>query len=78
MSDIEANLRKEIDTWLPRVEKEFEKIKSEKDPDFLKNIKAYIEDTKYFLRKEDLIKAFEAVIWAWAWLEIGKQKNIIK
>jgi hypothetical protein len=78
MPDIEANLRKEIDIWLPRVEKEFHKIKTQRDPDFLKNIEAYIKDTHYFLEKKDPIKAFEAVIWAWAWLEIGKQKNIIK
>lgn len=78
MSEIEANLQKEIDAWLPRVEKEFEKIKSSKDPDYIKNIEAYIKDARYFLKKQDLIKAFEAVIWAWAWLEIGKQKKILK
>jgi hypothetical protein len=35
------------------------------------NIKAYISDTEYFLKKGDLIRAFECVVWAWAWMEIG-------
>ena len=71
-------LKKEIDKWLPKVKKEFQKIKTTSDQSFLKNIGAYIEDTSYFLEKKDLIRAFEAVIWAWAWLEIGKRKKIIK
>jgi len=78
MSQTEVNLQKEIAIWLPRVETAVKKIKHSKDPDFLKNIEAYIQDTYHFLKQKDLIKAFEAVIWAWAWLEIGKDKNIIK
>ncbi|MBR9683850.1 DUF357 domain-containing protein [Candidatus Woesearchaeota archaeon] len=71
-------LQQEIDKWFPKVKKEFQKIKSSEDKSFLKNIEAYIKDTQYFLDKEDLIRAFEAVIWAWAWLEIGKRKKIIQ
>ena len=78
MSKIEQDLQKEINKWFPKVKQEFKKIKSTTDPDFLKNIQAYIKDTDYFLEKKDLIKAFEAVIWAWAWLEIGKRKKILK
>ena len=78
MSEIEQNLRKEIDTWLPKAKKEFDKVKNCKDKDFLNNIEAYIKDTEYFLSKQDLIKSFEAVVWAWAWLEIGQQKGILK
>jgi len=40
------------------------------DKEALKNIDAYLSDSKYFLEKNDLIRAFEAVIWAWAWMEI--------
>lgn len=78
MPDIEANLKKEIDTWFPRAKEAFKKIKSTKDQEFLTNIKAYLDDTDYFLEKKDLIRAFEAVIWTWAWLEIGKRKKILK
>ena len=44
----------------------------------LDNIRAYTEDCKYFLEeKKDLVLAFEAIIWAWAWLEIGKHLNML-
>ncbi|MCS7129804.1 MAG: DUF357 domain-containing protein [Archaeoglobaceae archaeon] len=43
----------------------------EGDKRFLDNIKAYASDAEFFLSRSDLIRAFECVIWAWAWLEIG-------
>tara|TARA_Y100000310_G_C20589880_1_gene767421 strand:+ start:847 stop:1080 length:234 start_codon:yes stop_codon:yes gene_type:complete len=77
MSKIEDELRKEIAKWLPKAKAEVKKIKKVKDEGFLTNIKAYIKDTEYFLEKGDLVKGFEAVVWAWAWLEIGKRKKIL-
>ena len=77
MSKIEEDLRKEIAKWLPKLEKEFKKIKKTKDPDFLVNIEAYIKDSKYFLEKKDLVKTFECLLWGWAWLEIGQRKKIL-
>lgn len=74
---LEKNLQKEIHKWLPRAKEEFKKLRKAKDKDFLANIEAYLKDTEYFLQKEDLIRSFEAVIWAWAWLEIGKRKRIL-
>jgi len=43
----------------------------------LENIRAYIKDAEYFLKQEMLIEAFEAVIWAWAWLEIGERYGML-
>ncbi|MDK2795053.1 MAG: uncharacterized protein PWQ58_252 [Archaeoglobaceae archaeon] len=43
----------------------------EGDKRFLENIKAYASDSEFFIMKSDFIRAFECVIWAWAWLEIG-------
>lgn len=74
---IEDELRKETQKWLERIETEkLNVVVEEGSKEFMKNIEAYIEDSKYFLRKSDLIRAFEAVIWAWAWLEIGLRINI--
>jgi len=78
MSKIEEDLRKEIAKWLPKAKAEVKKIKKVNDEDFLVNIKAYIKDTSYFLEKGDLIKSFEAVVWAFSWIEIGKQKGILE
>lgn len=76
--NLEKDLKKEIDKWFPRAKEEFKKIKSTKDKDFLINIEAYLKDAEYFLEKRDLIKTFEAVLWGWSWIEIGKRKGILK
>lgn len=72
---IEKELKKETEKWLSKIAVERSKIKTEND--FLKNIDAYISDSRSFLKKDDLIRAFEAVIWAWAWLEIGRDTGKI-
>lgn len=70
MSDnLETDLREETLKWLGKAEDTLSKISG--DERFLENISAYISDSRYFLEKGDLIRAFEAVIWAWAWMEIG-------
>lgn len=43
----------------------------------LENIEAYISDSHYFqFDQKDLVLAFEAIVWAWAWLEIGRELGI--
>lgn len=70
---LEQDLRHETTKWLERLEKEKGGVKvlNSKGQEFMNNIKAYTSDSKYFLDKGDLIRAFECVVWAWAWLEIG-------
>jgi len=43
----------------------------------IKNIDAYISDTQHFM-KNDMVRAFEAIVWAWAWMEILEDLKIIK
>ncbi len=76
-SDLERELLKETLKWLERAEKALSKIKATSDPRFVENIEAYIKDSKYFLEVSDLIRAFECVIWAWAWMEIGEEIGIL-
>lgn len=66
---LEMELREETKKWLEKLEERLKGIDGEQG--FVKNIIAYAEDCKYFLGKSDLIRAFECVVWAWAWLEIG-------
>lgn len=66
---LEEELRKETRKWLERLEDRLKDIDGDKR--FVDNIKAYTMDCRYFLEKSDLIRAFECVIWAWAWFEIG-------
>jgi hypothetical protein len=75
---IEEDLRNETKKWLEKIKNEKLELLDESREDFLKNIKAYISDSEHFLEKNDLIHAFEAVIWAWSWLEIGREMGIIE
>ena len=66
---MEEELRSETVKWLKRIESRIANING--SDDFIENITAYISDTKYFMEKGDLVRAFECIVWAWAWLEIG-------
>ena len=75
--NLESDLRDETLKWLKRAEDLRSRVRSggdegEGDGRFLENVSAYISDSHYFLDKGDLIRAFEAEIWAWAWMEIGQ------
>ena len=78
--DTEKTLLQEIEKWAARLNKELSNIEpyGPKGHEFLKNIKAYADDSNHFLEKEDLVRAFEAIVWAWAWLEIGKDLEFLK
>ena len=73
---LEQDLRAETKKWLERAEELFCKVSG--DELILENVSAYIRDSHYFLEKGDLIRAFEAVIWAWAWMEIGLEKKLLQ
>ena len=74
-SNLETDLRAETLKWLERAESLFSEISGNEQ--FIDNISAYISDSKYFLENGDLIRAFEAVIWAWAWMEIGMETGVL-
>lgn len=76
---LEMDLRGETEKWLRRAEAALENISPSKieGDRFCTNIAAYISDCRYFLDQGDLIRAFEAVIWAWAWIEIGLDEGIL-
>ena len=73
---LEEDLRIETVKWQKKAEDLYEKVSG--DGDFRENVSAYIRDCQYFLEKGDLIRAFEAVIWAWAWMEIGLEKGLLQ
>ncbi|MDD4162925.1 MAG: DUF357 domain-containing protein [Methanothrix sp.] len=73
---LEEDLRAETVKWQKKAQDLYVKVSG--DGEFLENVSAYIRDCQYFLEKGDLIRAFEAVIWAWAWMEIGLQKGLLR
>lgn len=75
-SDLERKLEAEIDKWKQKLSQEnLEDLKGDKE--FIDNIRAYADDADYFYEQDKLIKSFEALIWAWAWLEIGNKYNFV-
>jgi hypothetical protein len=69
----DAILLEETEKWAKKIASELENAEagSPKGKEMLSNIRAYVSDSAHFAEKEDLVRAFEAIIWAWAWLEIG-------
>ena len=76
----EEQLQSETKKWLAKIKAERSHIElvDKSKADFLKNIDAYVADTEHFMSKKDFVRAFEAVVWAWANLEIGERIGILK
>lgn len=76
----EQELRRETEKWLLRIEREIKNIKppGQKGSESLENIKAYIKDSRYFMGRGDLVRAFEAVIWSWAIYDTAKELKLLK
>jgi hypothetical protein len=53
-------------------------VKDDKGEEMLVNMKAYISDSKHFLGDGNYLKSFEAIVWAWAILEICEELDIFK
>jgi hypothetical protein len=54
------------------------KVKDEKGQEMLTNMKAYISDSKHFLKNGNEVKSFEAIVWAWAILEICEDLGVFE
>jgi len=78
--DVSEQLQSETRKWFERIKVERPKVEliDKNKADFLQNIDAYVADAEHFISKKDFVRAFEAVVWAWSWLEIGKRIGILK
>jgi len=75
---IEGCLKKETSKWMNKLENLNIKLKNPKKHDFLTNIEAYKLDAHWFFENDDFVRAFEAIIWAWAWIEIGEKEGFLE
>lgn len=75
--EAKEELKKETEKWLSKIEKLNFVAKNEKGKEYKTNIEAYIKDSKHFIEQGDLVRAFEAVIWAWAFLEISEELKFL-
>ena len=79
IENIEFELENETKKWLEKIKERRQKVKVIYDvkADMVKNIDAYVSDSQMFLKERRFIHAFEAVIWAWAWIDILEELKII-
>ncbi|MFP4116936.1 MAG: DUF357 domain-containing protein [Candidatus Aenigmatarchaeota archaeon] len=78
MTETEKQLEDETKKWLEKLKDEDIDSAAGKGEMFVENIEAYTKDAEHFLEEGDLVRAFEAVVWAWSWLEIGEELNGLK
>ncbi|MBI4162527.1 MAG: DUF357 domain-containing protein [Candidatus Aenigmarchaeota archaeon] len=76
---LENNLKEEIEKWTKKAKEKRKNLKLIDDSreNMIKNIDAYIKDSQYFLEKGDLVRSFEAITWAWSWMEILQELDIV-
>lgn len=80
MDKTEEKLKNEAEKWFKKAKEKRIKLKTsnKKYEKFLENIDAYLVDYKYFLVENKFIEAFEAVVWAWGWIEIGIDQKFLE
>lgn len=77
-------LLKETNKWLKKLEEEMrlaeatDKMDRKLIRNVIKNINAYISDCRHFLSKNDLVNAYEAIIYAWGIYETCQRIGLIR
>ena len=80
----DIKLRRETIKWLERLEKELRGMESTgklPKPQFrslAENMRAYVKDARHFMDKQDWVRAFEAVIYAYGIYETCLRVGIIR
>ena len=67
MNKTQEKLKSETEKWLKKLEKRIEQ--KDESVQQMENVLAYRDDTYHFLQKEDFIRAWESVVYAWGILE---------
>ena len=75
--ETEEQLKKEIEKWSAKLKEQIKDMQADNDY-FTKNIIAYAQDSAHFKEKGDLVRSFEAIVWAWAFYNIGKELGEIR
>ncbi len=73
-------LEKEIEKWTGRLDEKLPNVKPSDGAgkEILENAEAYREDSEHFHEEGNLVKSFESLIWAWAFVEIGEKFDHLK
>ncbi len=83
-ADVGETLRNETEKWLARLEDAYSsfastgKLSDKELRPIQDNIEAYIKDARYFTKKGDPVRAFEAVVYAWGLLEACQHLGVVR
>ena len=71
--------KEEILKWTEKIKPIIGKLeaKDDKGQAMLTNMKAYISDSKHFMKEGDYVRSFEASVWAWAIYEICEELGFL-
>ena len=79
--DVAKVLESETLKWLEKLHSERDSMKgfekNKKLSSVVRNMDAYIKDAEYFLENNDLVRAFEAVVYAWGILETCRHLGLL-
>lgn len=75
--DTEKELTEETERWEKKLRDRLETVSAvdSQGEELLENARAYLSDVAHFEGENDMVRAFEAVIWGWSWIEIGERLN---
>jgi hypothetical protein len=78
--ETEKELVRQTEKMLGDIKKKRKKLKlvDKSKESIVKNLDAYISDTQHFIDKKDIIRAYEAVVYAWGILETMEHAGIIE
>lgn len=73
-------MREETIKMIEKIEPLIDKIETngKKGEEMMENMKAYVSDSKHFLKNKNYLKSFEAIVWAWAILEICEELDVFR
>jgi len=76
----EEELKAETAKWFEKARKAANRAdaKNKKGEEMLANIQAYLNDSIHFSSNGKAVQAFEAVVWAWALLEMGREFGVLE
>lgn len=73
-------LRAETERWRTKLADRLEHVEATdgEGEELLENARAYRTDADHFADEDDLVRAFEAVVWGWSWVEIGERLGHVR
>jgi len=71
-----AKYREITSSALKLAEKNIAKGKEEQAREIIKMVSCYLQDSKYFEKKSDLVSSFAAINYAHGWLDAGARLKI--